>query len=148
MVRYHRLTALAAACLLVFTACNQDTTDPDASASTTTEAGRRETVISVVIEPGTGEGFVGARSDASINTCERQADQWTVAGTVRNPTEQPVSYRIYASLVDTAGDSYGVLQIDVERVEPSTAADWSGTLDLNEPDLRCVLRVERTPITG
>ncbi len=74
--------------------------------------------------------------------------QWAglgAAGIVHNPTSGPVGYRIYTAFLDPDGRTRGLVEADVRRVPAAGSKRWSSSLDLDSVDLRCVLRVERTP---
>lgn len=92
--------------------------------------------------PGSVEGFVGARKDATITQCDGDGDVVKVAGTVTNPTDDPQTYRIYVSGLN-ATETRGVVQIDVPDIAGGATAEWKTRMKLADTDLRCVLRVER-----
>jgi len=103
------------------------------------------TVISVKVNPGTSPGSSRATKDVSDTICAPGPSGWSVSGRVTNPTRVPVTYRIYIAFVTSQGATHGLLQVDVERVEAESAANWSGELALNEVSLACVVRAERSP---
>jgi autotransporter translocation and assembly factor TamB len=104
----------------------------------------RGAVIDITVNPGTAEGFDGARADVNDVDCDLSQGRWSIAGSVTNPLAESVNYRIYTSFLDSDRKTVGLLQIDVEAVEPSATRRWNGSIDVSEPDLTCVLRVERT----
>jgi len=116
------------------------------TSATSPEGGQgRSTVIDTPVSPGTArDNFEGARDNIDDFDCELQRGRWTVSGSVTNPLSQSVNYRIYTSFVDNSSrKTVGLLQVDVENVEGGATRAWSGSLDVSEPDLNCVLRVER-----
>jgi hypothetical protein len=105
---------------------------------------REPAVLDVRVAPGTADdGFTGARDDVTDLTCENLDGTWLTSGTVTNPTEGVVDYRIYSSLLDGQRRTLGVHQVDVTGVAPGEALPWEGSMRLDAADLRCVLRVER-----
>lgn len=93
--------------------------------------------------PGSGENLEGALADSKVATCERDGDEWKVAGTVTNPTDTKAKYRIYVSLLSGTNDTRALVQVDVEDVEPEATEDWDVDIPVAEDELSCVLRVER-----
>jgi uncharacterized repeat protein (TIGR01451 family)/LPXTG-motif cell wall-anchored protein len=135
------------------------TTSSDASgpASTSTSAAsgapggpattaRPATVISIVVQPNTAAGFVGARADVSGLSCAATGALWAARGLVTNPTDHAVSYRIYVSLLDETHGTRAVFEVDVDRVEANASRTWEGRVALGATGLSCVLRVERTTL--
>jgi hypothetical protein len=98
--------------------------------------------------PGSGENLEGALADSEVTTCERTDDTWTVDGTVTNPTEGTVDYRIYVSLLNGANDTRGLQQVNVDAVEAGATSEWESSIPIAEDDLTCVLRVERYAVAG
>jgi hypothetical protein len=148
---------LVAAVAVTFVACSDsDDDDDDASGSTTTTEATEESstttttpavVTSVADAPATSN-YVGARKDVSDLTCEQDGGKWKVGGTVTNPSDAPVNYRIYTSFLDDSNETRGLLQTDIGGVAPGEEREWSGELELDADDLTCGLRVERTGIDG
>lgn len=116
--------------------------EPTPTPTATADAQAQEAVIDVTDAPGTGEGFAGAVADTTV-TCDAGDGTWDVSGVVTNPTDAPADYRIYVSLLNGAGDTRALTQVDVPDVAPAAPTDWSTSVELDEPDLSCVLRVER-----
>lgn len=116
--------------------------DGNGDASSSTEA-KPPADINVNVQPGTGEGYVGARTDVTAESCTREGDAWVTSGTVRNPTDQPADYRVYTSFNDDAGDLRALVQSDVSGVAPGADGEWRGTATAPEENLTCILRVER-----
>ncbi len=115
---------------------------PDATDTEATE--RRSSVVDVEVNPGTaGDDWEGARSDVGDVDCRRDGTTWTASATVTNPTDAPVSYRIYTSFLDGGGDTRGVVQTNVVDVAAGEELPWTAQAELDEQGLRCVLRVER-----
>lgn len=104
--------------------------------------------MSVAIAPGTGSGFVGARADATLSSCEGAGGTWTAVGTVTNPTSGVVGYRIYVAFLSSGRATLGLLQVDAGPVLAGESATWRGSLPLSVAVDECVLRVERTPTAG
>lgn len=100
--------------------------------------------IDVVDAPGSLPDFEGALADAHVDSFERADGGWRAEGTVSNPSEAGVAYRIYASAMGTEGqDTRGIVQVDVTDVGPGETAAWTATFPLDDEDLQLVLRVER-----
>lgn len=118
------------------------TTAPTTAAPTTTA--KPPTVVSVKTQPGTGTGFEGAKADVKLVDCESAGGSWTATGSVTNPTAAAANYRIYVAFIDATSDTRGLVEVDVDALAAGASKDWSGELALAEPDLTCVLRVERT----
>lgn len=93
--------------------------------------------------PGSGENLEGALADSKVATCERDGDEWTVDGTVTNPTDAEADYRIYVSLLNGTNDTRALVQVDVDGVAPDATEDWDVSIPVAEDELSCVLRVER-----
>lgn len=93
--------------------------------------------------PGSGEGLVGALEDAEVEACEAADGGWAVNGTVTNSTDAEADYRIYVSLLNGAGDTRGLTQVDVDDVAAGDTQQWDTSVELEDDDLSCVLRVER-----
>lgn len=104
-------------------------------------------VVDVKVQPGTGSGFEGALKDVTDMRCESAGGVWSVSGNVTNPTAGPVNYRVYVSFVDDAGATPGLLEVDSDNVAVGATAAWTGSLEIGLDNLKCILRVERTPAT-
>lgn len=116
--------------------------DPDTAGVDAPE--RQSGVVDVEVNPGTaGDAWEGARSDVGDVECRRDGATWTASATVANPTDAPVSYRIYTSFLDGGGDTRGVVQTNVVDVAAGEEQPWTAQAELDEQGLRCVLRVER-----
>lgn len=100
-------------------------------------------VTDITDAPGSGEGLVGAAADAVTDTCEASGEGWATTGTVTNPTDAAVDYRIYVSLLNGANDTRGLQQVDVVDVAPGATSIWESLIAVPDDDLTCVLRVER-----
>jgi len=131
------LLLLAAIALGVYLMLNRE-------APATVPSDDRGAVIDITVNPGTAEGFDGARADVSDLDCDLSQGRWSVTGSVTNPLAESVNYRIYTAFLDSDRKTVGLLQIDVEDVEASATRRWNGSIDVSKPDLTCVLRVERT----
>jgi hypothetical protein len=140
-------TLTVGALALALTGCTSQDAEPSPTptSSPTAEATEQASagITDVKDVPGSGEGFTGALSDLQIATCERADGGWTVAGTVQNPTEGAVTYRLYMSLLTGASDTRALQQVDVGPVEAGAGGDWSMTIPVEEDGLTCVPRVER-----
>lgn len=145
-----RSIALALCGLLVTaaTGCSGDDSGNDtdgAAPSPTPRVSRPPTLTKVTVPPGTAKGFVGARTDVTVQSCAMTGGTWAVDGTVANPTATAVDYRIYTSFLTKDNDTRGLIETDVRGVEPKSKKTWRGQLALSDTGLTCVLRVERTP---
>jgi hypothetical protein len=116
--------------------------DPEPT-ETSSDAAQEPGVTDIQDAPGSGEGLVGALADAETETCEAGDGAWISSGTVTNPTDAPANYRIYVSLLTGDNDTRGVQQVNVDGVEPEATADWESSIEVDDEDLTCVLRVER-----
>lgn len=145
MKRHHLVTGLAAAGVLALalTGCTGPDPEPTPSASATGEAEAPETYTDITDTPGNEEGMTGALADSTTSTCELVDGAWNVAGTVANPTEETVSYRIFMSLLDEDGATLALQQINVDGVEAGAEGEWEATIPVEAENLRCVPRVER-----
>jgi hypothetical protein len=111
------------------------------AASTATET-KRGGYVDIQDQPGTADDFVGARKDATIDTCQVTDGKLDIKGTVTNPADSAQQYRIYISAID-GNDTLGVAQVNVKDVKPSDSADWETNMPVDENSVTCVLRVER-----
>jgi hypothetical protein len=145
-MRPGRLIPLAGCALLVgvLPACGSDGGDSAPTASPAARVSRPPAVTRVQVPPGTGKGYVGARSDVTVQSCTGSAGTWTVKGTVTNSSTKAADYRIYTSFLSADQDTRGLVETDVVRVAPRARVPWTGRLPLSDSGLRCVLRVERT----
>lgn len=95
------------------------------------------------VQPGTaGDEYVGALQDVIVGTCDSSDGGTKIAGTVTNPTEGSVDYRIYVSIMSD-GDTLGIVQSDVADLAGGDTAEWEKDAAAGAPDATCVLRVER-----
>lgn len=153
--------AAAALALALVAGCSSDDGDdeaastPDTAEVTTGDAGedggpdtseggptKKPTVNDVRDSQGSVEGYEGAMEDATVEKCTTEEGQLQVGGTVTNPLEDVRQYRIYVSAMEGT-ETRGVVQVDVEPVEPQATAFWSASLAISDPGLSCLLRVER-----
>lgn len=108
-----------------------------------------DTHIDIVDTPGSLPDFVGALTDSEVTSFERVDGAWVAEGTVTNPTDSTVIYRIYASAMGDGGSTTrGTVQVDVPDVGAGETAGWSATFPLQDEGLTLVLRVERGPAQG
>jgi hypothetical protein len=117
-------------------------TTADRTAATTASETKRGGYVDIQDQPGTADDFVGARKDATIDTCQVTDGKLAVKGTVTNPADSAQQYRIYVSAID-GDDTVGVAQVDVKDVKSSDSADWETNMPVNTDTVKCVLRVER-----
>lgn len=123
------------------TAVHKATPKPTPSASASAE--KAPGITDITDTPGSGAGLVGALADSKVTACALTDGAWNVTGTVTNPTPKTVHYRIYVSLLDGAGGTRALQQVDVDTVKSSATADWKTSIPTTEDGLNCVLRVER-----
>jgi hypothetical protein len=116
---------------------------PEPTPTGTTKATVSPGVTDITHAPGSGPGLVGAASDAKTASCKQDGSSWVATGTVKNPTDKTVDYRIYVSLLNGANDTRGVQEVDVADVAAGATADWKSSIKVPDKDLTCVLRVER-----
>lgn len=121
---------------------------PDPTPTPTATAQTDVSITDISDAPGSGEGLVGALADTTVETCELGDGVWDVAGTVTNSSDAPASYRIYVSLLAEGGETRSLTQVDVEPLDAGAETEWETTVDLDEKDLSCVLRVERYAAAG
>lgn len=115
--------------------------DHDHEATVTTPP---KAVSDVKVSPGQAkDGFVGAASDAKLDSCAKAGSDWKVSGSVKNPTAGAASYRIYVAMnaVGTT-ETRALKQIDVTARAGETKK-WSASAPVSGK-LSCILRVERT----
>jgi len=140
---------VAAALAVAATGCSSDDTmaapDTSAAVETTSTAPKPPAEIRVFVAPGTAEGFEGARDDVTVENCIQTGSAWVTEGTLVNPTDTPVSYRVYTSFNDPSGELRALLQTDVNDVTPGAEGAWLNQVESADDNLTCVLRVERTP---
>jgi hypothetical protein len=137
--RRHLLAGLAVT--MVLASCSSDDVDDDDVAVSVPPSA----VVEVDVNPGTSEGFEGALEDVSDLVCEQRGEIWEAEGIVTNSSSSTASYRIYISLLDGDRFTRGLLQVDVDSLDADESTEWAGEIALTEPDLDCILRVERTP---
>lgn len=113
------------------------------SVGTTTLPPQPEQYVNFEVHPGSAEdGFVGAKDDVEVSTCEEKDGSWAFGGTVTNPTDAVQSYRIYVTVKDAANATKALVQVNANDVEAGTSTEWSGTAPVTG-DLTCSTRVER-----
>ena len=100
--------------------------------------------VEVVEQPGLAEdGFVGARNDVEITSCESDGSDWSAAGDVTNPTEVGADYRIYVAFNEAdSATTRGLVEVGV-GVGPGESEPWEVSAPIADADLECILRVER-----
>lgn len=128
---------------VALTGCTAEPTPAPTPSTSATPTAAAPGLTDVTDTPGSGENLTGALADSTTTTCERAGDAWTVDGTVTNPTEGAVSYRIYVSLLNAANDTRALVQVDVPEVAAGESSDWATEIPVAEDELSCILRVER-----
>lgn len=103
----------------------------------------QESFVEVNDPPGSLEGAADGLDDISVARCEREGDVWQVAGSVTNPTESEVEYRIYMSLIGDDNRSVALQQLDIDTAAPGVSIEWQMTVPVGGNALRCFPRVER-----
>lgn len=96
----------------------------------------------IVHTPATGD-FVGALKDVSDQKCTRESEGWRVTGTATNPTDGPVLYRIYISLLNSEATTRALVEVEIASVTPDSTGTFDRLIPILDDSLRCVLRVER-----
>ncbi|MGL4339713.1 MAG: hypothetical protein ACRCSP_04725 [Rhodoglobus sp.] len=139
------VATLAVSCALAGCSFNGQAKPKPTPSSSSAVPQEPPAVTEIIDTPGSGEGLVGALADSVVNSCALSEGAWKVDGKVTNPTEAPVNYRIYVSLLAESGETRGLQQVNVDAVDAAASSDWSTTLALAEEKLSCVLRVERYP---
>lgn len=137
-----KITWLAAPLVaLALTSC-VDESDGEAAAP---EANKDSTYVDITDQQGALEDFVGALEDATVEKCEAGGDGWLSEGTVTNPTDDTLSYRIYVAFNENR-DTRGLTQVDLANVAAGETVPWSVEAPIGGDNLTCVLRVERGTI--
>lgn len=135
---------------LTLSACSGESEGgvPATEVSGGSEAGDESTsdssYVDITDQQGSAPNFEGAIDDASVERCEAADDGWISAGTVENPTDAIQNYRVYVAF-NKNSDTRGLVQVDVEALEPGEMQDWSAQAPVSGEGLKCVLRVERFP---
>lgn len=137
------IAGIAIAALVGCTPAKVDTTKPTPKPSASATAEKPAGITDITDTPGSGAGLVGALADSKVSACALSNGSWNVTGSVTNPTKKTVSYRIYVSLLDGAGGTRALQQVDVNKVKTTVTAEWKTSIPTKEDGLNCVLRVER-----
>jgi hypothetical protein len=100
--------------------------------------------VDVDVGPGLGtDGFVGAGEDVQLDRCELEGDHWVAAGLVTNTSGAGAGYRIYVAFNPPDSPApRGLVQVDFLIPDGESQA-WQAVAWITDPDLECVLRVER-----
>jgi len=100
--------------------------------------------VDVEVGPGLGtDDFVGASEDVQLDRCELEGDHWVAAGLVTNSSGAGAGYRIYVAFnPPDSPEPRGLVQVDFILPDGESQA-WQAVAWINDPDLECVLRVER-----
>lgn len=114
-------------------------TPPDAPAVTTTTV---EALIAIRDQPGDGE-FDGAKADITESDCSVAGGVWTYSGTVTNPTDDDVEYRIFVAFLDQANDTLALIQAENSLLAAAESAEFAVEFTATATGLSCVPRVER-----
>lgn len=137
------IAALTATALAGCTPGKVEKTKPTPKPSASATAEKPGGITDITDTPGSGTGLVGALADSKVSACALTDGSWNVTGSVTNPTEKTVSYRIYVSLLDGAGGTRALQQVDVNKVKTTVTTEWKTSIPTKEDGLNCVLRVER-----
>jgi hypothetical protein len=145
-----RVLAFALVGGLALTACSSSSGTGHAALAAKRAASRTSTTSTTAPfvdatdhTPGTLRHYEGAREDVHDTTCAADGDAWRATGTVTNRTKRDVRYRIYASFL--AGDTtVGIAETAAGPVHAGESASWTARVEVDDPGLRCILRVERT----
>jgi hypothetical protein len=150
-----RKVLMAAVLPLVLTGCfGSGGEETSAPASNPTSAEASPTPHHTPLDPGNvfvdvdnsqGEGeFVGALMDVVTSSCEGDGEVWVGSGTLSNPTDSEVDYRVWVAFIDHEGETVGLVQDNVEGVASLESGDYTVSMPYTEDSmLSCVLRVER-----
>jgi hypothetical protein len=88
--------------------------------------------------------FVGAATDVTEQSCDAGDGTWVGSGTLTNPTDEAVDYRVWVAFIGPDGDTVGLVQSNADGVEGGESGGYSASMPYTEEDaLTCVLRVER-----
>jgi hypothetical protein len=120
-------------------------TPPDSPAVTTTTIITTTTVealIAIRDQPGDGE-FDGAKDDITESDCSVVGGVWTYSGTVANPTDDDVEYRIFVAFLDQANDTLALIQAENSLLAAEQSAEFAVEFTSTATGLSCVPRVER-----
>ena len=100
--------------------------------------------VDVDVGPGlAADGFVGAREDVQLDRCELDGDHWVAGGTVTNTSGAGAGYRIYVAFnPPDSAEARGLVQVDFLIPENETKM-WEAVAWIADPELECLLRVER-----
>ena len=100
--------------------------------------------VDVDVGPGLGtDGFVGAREDVQLDRCQLEGDHWVAAGLVTNSSGVGAGYRIYVAFnPPDSPQARGLVQVDFIIPDGESQA-WQAVAWITDPDLECILRVER-----
>jgi hypothetical protein len=100
--------------------------------------------VDVDVAPGLGtDGFVGASDDVQLDRCELEGDHWVAAGLVTNSSGAGAAYRIYVAFnPPDSPAARGLVQVDF-LIPEGESQPWQAVAWITDPDLECVLRVER-----
>ena len=125
------------------------TTAPKASKpvsdSVPVDTAPKQAVSNVSIQPGQStDEFVGAATDVTTDVCKRDGAGWTISGKVKNTSGAAANYRIYVALNRKGStNTRALVQVD-KAVANGKTESWSAKAEVTDPDLVCILRVERT----
>jgi hypothetical protein len=122
------------------TGASTDATDHPQYPETTTAPA----YVDVEVGPGLGtDDFVGASEDVQLDRCELEGDHWVAAGLVTNSSGAGAGYRIYVAFnPPDSPEPRGLVQVDFILPDGESQA-WQAVAWITDPDLQCVLRVER-----
>lgn len=145
-MRYRRRAVavlLAATAATVLASCT-DTSEPVPTESLPSSVDTpRESFVDISDPPGSAEGADDGHDDIDVTRCEQNGDSWQITGTITNPGEGNVGYRIYMSLIDADNRSIALQQLSIDAAEPGVNTDWDMNIPVDDDELRCYPRVER-----
>ncbi|MBS1848670.1 MAG: hypothetical protein JST73_10375 [Actinobacteria bacterium] len=122
---------------------NKTATTVVAKSGNSTGNGNGDTFTNVQNPQGSVKGFVGAFKDATVTTCKSDNGVLQVAGTVKNPESDAQQYRIYVTAMANGNVTRGVSEVNIDPVPGHESKDWQTMMPLKDPNLTCLLRVER-----
>lgn len=128
------------------------------SASSPSSTGASPSATHVPLDPGNvyvdvdnsqGEGdYVGALTDMVASSCAGDGGVLYGSGTVKNPSDVTVNYRIWVSFIDSDGETIGLVQDNVDGIDPGQQGDFATQMPYTGSDaVTCVYRVERRVAT-
>lgn len=143
-----RRIATISLAMLALVACSDsppaDSDGTTADAPTPGAVATTPDIYDAVHPAGSGD-YVGAVDDVTAHTCELESDGWRVTASLLNPTDDPVDYRVYISLLNGTNATRALVEREVLAVASGAEGQFDTLIPMPEAGLRCVLRVERRP---